>query len=116
MSLKSAVLYCGYGSWDVWFGHFQNVAAVNNWDNAMKVLWLKARLSPSSNTAAFQGDYRRPIQALRRAMKQRFEPNCQTEMYWRKFQTRLKRSDEAWHDVADDLCGLVNKAIPHSGT
>lgn len=48
MSFKSAILpelYCGDGSWDVLFGHFQNMAAVNNWDDATKVLWLKARLT-----------------------------------------------------------------------
>ena len=45
-------------------------------------------------------------------MKKRFEPNCQTEIYWRKFQARLKQSDETWHDFADDLHGLVDKAIP----
>ena len=91
------------------------MAAVNNWDNATKVLWLKARLTGRAQVAIQRlsketlGD----LQALTRAMKERFEPNCQTEMYWRKFQTRLKRSDKAWHYFADDLCGLVNKAIPH---
>ena len=74
-----------------------NVAAVNNWDNATKVLWLKARLTGRAQVAIQRlsketlGD----LLALTRAMKARFGPNCQREMYWRKFQTRLKRSDEA---------------------
>ena len=54
------------------------------------------------------GDFK----TLTRAMKERFEPNCQIEIYWRKFQARLKQSDETWHDFADDLHGLVDKAIP----
>ena len=86
------------------------MAAVNNWDDATKVLWLKARLTGRAQVAIQRlsketlGD----LQALTRAMKERFEPNCQTEMYWRKFQTRLKRSDEAWHDFADDLSLVHN--------
>ena len=46
MPSKSVILpelYCENGNWDLWFGHFQNVAAVKNLDDAMKVLWLKAR-------------------------------------------------------------------------
>ena len=45
MSAILPELYCGDGSWDAWFGHFQNVAAVNNWDDAIKLRWLKARLT-----------------------------------------------------------------------
>ena len=48
LSLMSAILpeLRGDGSWDAWFGHFQNVAAVNNWDDdAIKLRWLKARLT-----------------------------------------------------------------------
>ena len=86
MSLKSAILpelYCGDGSWDVWFGHFQNVAAVNNWDDATKVLWLIARLTGRAQVAMqrLSKETFVAFKTLTRAMKEHFEPNLQTEMY-----------------------------------
>ena len=105
MSAILPELYCGDGSWDAWFGHFQNVAAVNNWDDAIKLRWLKARLTGRAQVTMQRlskvtpGDFK----TLTRAMKERFEPNCQTEICWMKFQARLKQSDETWHDFADDL-------------
>ena len=65
MSLKPAILpelYCGDGSWDVWFGHFQNVAAVNNWGRCHEGALVESSddwSSPSNNTATFQGDFRK---------------------------------------------------------
>ena len=43
--------FTGEGSWDQWISHFENVAAVNTWDDAAKLLWLRARLTKRAQTA-----------------------------------------------------------------
>ena len=47
MAAKPVVLpdtYDGEGSWDDWICHFENVADVNDWDDAAKLKFLKVRL------------------------------------------------------------------------
>ena len=34
-----------------WIDHFENVAAVNDWNGEAKLLWLKARLAGRAHTA-----------------------------------------------------------------
>ena len=38
-------LYTGLGDFLQWIDHFENVAAVNDWNDEAKLLWLKARLA-----------------------------------------------------------------------
>ncbi len=33
--------YAGEGDYSEWFDHFENVAAVNTWNEEAKLLWLK---------------------------------------------------------------------------
>ena len=35
----------GTSNWDDWAFHFENVAAVNGWDDADKLKWLRVRLT-----------------------------------------------------------------------
>ena len=57
--------FSGVGSWDQWESHLEDVAALNESDNAEKLLWLKVRLTGRARTAfsAFargdEGDIRR---------------------------------------------------------
>ena len=43
--------FTGESSWDQWIAHFKNVAAVNGWDDAAKLPWLRARLTRRAQTA-----------------------------------------------------------------
>lgn len=59
-----------------WIDHFENVAAVNAWDDGAKLQWLKVRLTGRAQTA-----FKRLPQATREsyadslaALKKRFEP------------------------------------------
>ena len=69
--------------WSQWISHFKSIAAVNEWDNDKKLLWLKARLMGRAQLAlqhfleAVQGDYVR----LTKAMKDRFEPESRKGRY-----------------------------------
>ena len=51
---KSVVLletYDGKKSWDEWYFCFKNVAAVNGWDDALKLKWLRVRLTGHAQKA-----------------------------------------------------------------
>ena len=55
--------FSGDQNWTEWIGHFEDVAAVNEWrDDDAKLQWLKARLTGKAQTA-FQ---RFPEEKLRR--------------------------------------------------
>ena len=41
----------GTGSWSEWCYHFENVAAVNGWDGAQKLQWLRVRVTGRAQKA-----------------------------------------------------------------
>ena len=106
--------FTGEGSWDQWIAHFENVAAVNAWDDAAKLLWLRARLTKRAQTAyqKFTEEARASYEQSKTALQERFEPKCKRELYQAEFQTRRKQRTEGWADYAEDLKILVDKAFP----
>jgi hypothetical protein len=105
-------VYSGEGSFVDWARHFDNVADVNNWKAEQKLLWLKVRLGGKAQTAFqklpadAQGSFDNAIAAL----KERFEPASQKQLYIAKFYARKRGKTEGWADFADDLRVLVDKA------
>ena len=101
-------------SWEEWLCHFNNVAAVNLWEDEEKIKWLKVRLTGKAQTA-FQ---RLPVESQRtfefatQALKERFEPTCRKHRYQAELQTRRKLKGENWADFADDLKFLTDKSYP----
>ena len=101
-------------SWDDWISHFENVADVNEWNDAMKLKWIKVRLIGRAQKA-FQhlgeeakGDYA----GAKAALKSRFEPESKQSCYRAELQTRRKKCEEGWADFAEDLRVLSEKAYP----
>ena len=117
MARKPVVLpepFNGETSWDEWSVHFENVAAVNEWNDEQKLQWLKVRLTGRAQKA-FQ---RLPeatqaiFDAAKEALTGRFEPASRKTRYQAEFQARRKKASEGWADLADDLQSLVDKAYP----
>ena len=117
MAKKPVVLpkpFNGETSWDEWSVHFENVAAVNEWNAEQKLQWLKVRLTgraqkafqrlPEATQATFD--------AATAALTGRFEPASRKTRYQAEFQARRKKVSEGWADLADDLQSLVDKAYP----
>ena len=53
-STKPVVLpetFDGIKSWDDWYFHFENVAAVNGWSDEQKLKWLRVRLTGKAQKA-----------------------------------------------------------------
>ncbi len=104
----------GESNWEEWTHHFENVAAVNEWDNANKLKWLKVRLTGRAQTA-FQHlpeETREDYKQASRALKERFEPASRKCRYQAEFQTKRKKKTEGWADYAEELRSLANKAYP----
>ena len=107
----------GEGSWDSWSDHFKNVAAVNKWDDAAKLLWLRVRLTDKAQTAykkltdAVRDDYQQTMEAL----KKRFEPKSKHQLYLAEFQSKQRKQTEKWADFGDSLRALADKAFPTLG-
>ena len=107
--------FSGDGEWSQWICHFENVAAVNSWNEDSKLLWLKVRLTERAQMA-FQhlpGDTQADYAAAKAALKERFEPESRKDRYTAEFQSRRKKRTEGWADYSEDLRMLVDKAYPH---
>ena len=95
-----------------WIDHFENVAAVNGWDEAAKLQWLRVRLTGKAQTALkrLPEDTRRSYANTLAALKRRFEPDSKRELYIAEFQARRKGKSETWADFAEDLRRLADRA------
>lgn len=107
-------VYDGTSSWDEWAFHFENVSAVNHWDDADKLKWLRGRLTGQAQKAL----HRLPetstsmYAAPHAAMKTRFDPESRHTRHQAEIQAWRKKSMEGWADFADDLKALCDKAYP----
>ena len=104
-------LYTGVGDYSQWIDHFENVAAVNDWNDEAKLLWLKARLAGRAHTA-FKRFTVTTYSGAVKALRGRFEPESKRELHNVEFQTRRKDKKESWADFAEDLRTLADKAYP----
>ena len=73
--------FTGTGSFGDWIDHFESVAAINEWDDAAKLLWMRVRLVGRAQTAygRLPTTAKESYAALKKALKKRFESdreNC----------------------------------------
>ena len=101
-------------NFDNWIVHFENVASINEWDDAAKLKWLSVHMSGRAHTAfrRFPEEAQRSYADAKRALMRRFEPPAKKDLYVVEFQCRKKDKAEGWGDFADSLKTLVEKAFP----
>ena len=106
--------YNGEGSWDEWVDHFQSIAALNEWEDAKKLLWLKVRLTGKAKISynRLSEETKESLEETLKALRERYEPESRRELYMVEFQTRRKQKGEGWADFAQELKTLVDKAWP----
>ena len=120
MAGKPVVLpevYSGEGSILDWIDHFEGVAAVNEWQDKQKLLWLRARLTGRALTTykKFSEAVRGDFAAATDALKARFEPASKQELYRAELHSRRRKKGEDWADLGQDLRTLADKAYPGLG-
>ena len=95
------------GSWEQWYFHFQNVAAVNDWNAENQLKWLKVRLVGRAQTA-FQrlpDDTRADFKQAVAALKERFEPASRKTRYQAELQVAARgrlRAGRIWRTTSVD--------------
>lgn len=91
-----------------------SVACVNDWDSESKLLWLEVRLIRKARKVwnRFPKGSKASYNAATTALRKCFEPESRKNLYAAEFQTRRKRKDETWGDLADNLCTLAEQAFP----
>ena len=79
--------YSGEGNLDDWISHFENVAAINGWDDAAKFQWLSVRMTGRAQTAfrRFPEAARANYAAAKAALVERFEPPAKKDLYATEF-------------------------------
>ena len=89
--------FSGAGTFSEWIEHFEAVAAINKWDDAAKLLWLRVRLVGGAQTAYghLPAEAKASYPDLKKAMKGRFEPAALKERHLAQFQARKKAKTEA---------------------
>ena len=97
-----------------WIEHFEAVAAINKWDEAAKLLWLRVRLVGGAQTAygRLPTEAKESYVELKKALKGRFEPEALKERHLAQFQARKKMKTEGWAEFADAVKLLCDKAYP----
>ena len=107
-------VYDGQKSFDEWVSHFENVSAVNGWNDESKLLWLKVRLTGKAHVAFTQLDHeiQQSYATAKKALIERFDPPSKQQLYKVEFEGRRKRDKETWVDFADELLLLASKAFP----
>ena len=104
----------GSQCWDDWISHFENVADVNEWNDGLKLKWIKVRLVGRAQKA-FQHlgeDAKVNYAGVKAALRVRFEPESKQSRYRAELETRQKKREEGWADFAEDLRVLSEKAYP----
>ena len=106
--------FSGTGTFSEWIEHFEAVAAINKWDDAAKLLWLRVRLVGGAQTAygCLPAEAKGSYAELTKALKERFEPEALKERHLAQFQVRKKTKAEGWAEFADAVKLLCDKAYP----
>jgi hypothetical protein len=97
-----------------WIEHFEAVAAINKWDDAAKLLWLRVRLVGGAQTVygRLPTEAKESYAELKKALKGCFEPEALKERHLAQFQARKKAKTEGWAEFADAVKLLCDQAYP----
>ena len=106
--------YDGRSSFHDFLVQFELIAEMNGWDSVSMASELAASLRGPAVTilSDLQPSERRDYKELVFALKARFEPENQTQLYRALLKTRLRKTDESLPALAQDIRKLVRFSNP----
>ena len=104
----------GSGSFHDFLVQFELIAEMNCWDQSAMAIELAASLRGSAVAilSDLQPSERRNYGQLVFALKTRFEPDNQTQLYRAQLKTRIRRNNETLPELAQDIRKLVRLSNP----
>ena len=78
---------------------------INKWNEEKRGQWIRGQLTEKAHMALMQltGDTPQMYDALKRALREHFEPSSKQEVYKAEFENRRKQKTESWGDFRDEL-------------
>jgi hypothetical protein len=112
-SIKLANYY-GTGEWRDYKSHFDACAAIHDWDNDEKGLYLAAALRGQAQCVLgdLPSDRQVHYVSLVEALEERFAPPNQMDIYRVQLKERRQKASETLPELGQAIRRLVNKAYP----
>ena len=87
----------GTGNFEEWISHFESMSAINNWNEGEKNLWVRVRLMGKAHVVLTRllDEATQTYGAVKKALRERFEPSSKQEVYKVEFENRRKRKTES---------------------
>jgi len=87
-------VFGGQKNFDEWVNHFENLSAVNGWNDDDKLLWLKVRLMGKAHVA-FAHETQQFYATAKQVLIDHFDPPSKQQLCKVESETRTK---ETWED------------------
>ena len=106
--------YDGTGEWRDYKSHFDACAAINDWDDEEKGLYLPAALRGQAQCVLgdLPSDRQVHYTSLVEALEERFAPPNQMDLYRVQLKERRQKASETLPELGQAIRRLVNKAYP----
>ena len=106
--------YDGRSSWTDFITHFEIVCSLNKWSSEIRALQLAASLRGAARSVLTDLKPRQleNYHELKDALRTRFEPRNQTEMYRAQMNGRYRKRNESLSELAQDIKRLARLAYP----
>ena len=96
--------------------HFELIAEINRWNNTEKALELATSLRGDAQgiLGDIRAENRHDYEHLVSALKARFQPENQSELYRAQMKGRLRRKNETLSELAQDIKRMIRLGYPNA--
>lgn len=106
--------YNGQGSYRDWFTHFDTCRNINRWTDQQACQFLAVKLKGSalrvfSDLSPYE---RQDYDTVTTALKERFDPDRDTGVFWAQLRGRTRKKGESLADLAGHIQRLTCRAYP----
>ena len=104
--------YEGKGDWSEYISHFNDCAALGNWDDRTKCLILAANLHGAARKyyTGLSADEKKHYERLTSALRRRFGGEHRQDSWLYKLEMRKRKSGESAADLGDDIWLMAQRA------